>query len=176
MPAWHHLLRVSNLLNYTLAETKEGPANERFIIPLSALGHDLLEDTNANEEEIASLFSERGLALIRGMTNRLGDKNHGPYIKYMVRAEEAVRLIKLSDLYDNFASVAYNLALLGIPWTRTFFLPIVRPMQARIVTTKFFVYKKSAARLIILVNLAAKILDSEMRREVGYGKNKNGSH
>ncbi len=172
MPAWHHLLRVSNLLNQIFEKTKEGAAGERFLIPIAALGHDLLEDTKATEKEIAVIFGDGGLALIKGMTNRLGDKNHGPYIKHMTHAEEAVRLIKLSDLCDNYTSVTYNLALLGIPWTRSFFLPIVKPMHARVRKTKFSKYKRSATILIALVDAAERMLDEELKRQTDFKKNK----
>ncbi|MBI5153234.1 MAG: HD domain-containing protein [Parcubacteria group bacterium] len=142
MPVWHHLLRVSQLLEYVLTLTNEGTPKERSLIVLSALGHDLLEDTKAKEDEISVLFGKEGLKLIKGMTNTLGDRDHGPYVQHMVETEEAIRLIKLSDLYDNITSVTYNLTLLGEKWTTSFFLPIVIPMHQAVKTTKFPHYKK----------------------------------
>ncbi len=169
MPVWHHLLRVSKLLGYILNTTREGSAKERQIIIKSALGHDLLEDTNAKEKEIIKVFTHRGLELVNGMTNTLGDYNHSPYIRRVSRDEEAVRLIKLSDLCDNFTGVAYALTLLGEKWTKSFFLPIVMPMYRALKKTKFRRYNKSAKLLFLLIESSINLLDNEMR----HLKNKN---
>ena len=162
MPVWHHLLRVSETLGTILKETGEGSVAERKIIPIAALGHDILEDTKATQEEVGSVFGERGLELIRGMTNWLGDKNHGPYIKAMAAAEEAVRLIKLADSFDNFTSVAYNLTLLGEKWAYSYFLPIVLPMRQKIFKTRFVTYKKTAEKLMFLVDTGWNLLRAEL--------------
>lgn len=162
MPVWHHLLRVSEILNKILKETKEGTPAERKIIPIAALGHDILEDTKAKEADVVEVFGNRGLELIRGMTNWLGDGNHKPYIEAMAKAEEAVRLIKLADSFDNFTSVAYNLTLLGEKWAYSYFLPIVLPMREKIFKTKFVTYKKTAEKLMFLVDAGWGLLESEL--------------
>lgn len=163
VPAWHHLLRVSYLLDFVLKQTGEGNSKERFIISLSALGHDLLEDTNAKEDEIRSIFGESCLELILGTTNRWGDKKQTPYVRQVVLAEEAVRLIKLADLYDNISNTTYSLYILGRKWTTSYFLPIVLPMRRAIIKTKFYRYRKSAEHLISLVNAATMLLEKELR-------------
>lgn len=163
VPVWHHVARVSHILDAVLGHTKEGIPKERFVIILAALGHDLLEDTDATEDEIHTVFGNRGLQLIMGMTNTWGDKTPGPYVRKVTRAEEAVRLIKLSDLYDNISNVTYNLHVLGLHWTMSYFLPIVSPMRRAIVKTTFSHYGKSATRLMVLVDAAATLLEKEMR-------------
>lgn len=161
-PAWHHLVRVSSALDFILTKHKEGSVKERRTITLAALGHDILEDTDANEKELVAVFGTRGLTLIKGMTNRWGDKHAAPYVAQVVRSEEAVRLIKLADLYDNIAHVTFNMGLLGTRWATSYFLPIVRPMQRALIRTRFSRYRKSAAELIALVEAASRLLDREL--------------
>lgn len=163
-PAWHHVVRVSEILEYVVEKTKEGSATERRIIVLSALGHDLLEDTNAGEKEIRTVFGTRGLELIRGMTNSRGDAHTVHYVKQITRSEEAVRLIKLADLFDNITHVAYGMGLLGPRWVTSFFLPIASPMRRAVVRTRFRQYKHTAAFLIEMIEIATMMLNEELRR------------
>lgn len=167
-PVWQHLARVSQLLEVALDDAKEGSVNERFTIVLAALGHDLLEDTHAKEKETRKVFGKRGYELIEGMTNRWGDKNVKPYVRQVCLAEEAVRLIKLSDLYDNMTSVVYLLPLLGKKWATSYFLPIVDPMHKAVSKTRFLHYRKTALLLTIMVNTAYAIL----RREIYWSSDK----
>lgn len=163
VPVWHHVTRVSHLLDYVLEQTGEGQGDEGFIIPYAALGHDLLEDTDATEEEIRNTFGDRGLELILGMTNRWGDKRPAPYVRQVVRSDEGVRLTKLADLYDNITSVTYNLHILGLKWATSYFLPIVSPMHKAVIKTKFPHYKNSSAELIFGVDIAMTLLKKEMQ-------------
>ncbi len=163
VPSWHHLERVSGLLRFALEKNKEGNENKRAIIATAALGHDVLEDTDASEKEVRKIFGEDGYKIIKGMTNRWGDKYKKPYIRQVITSEEAVRIVKLSDLYENYISVAYNLRRLGLKWTRSYFLPIVTPMLAALKKTKFRSYRKTAADLILLADFAALFLEIEMK-------------
>lgn len=164
-PPWHHLDRVSKLLELVLEESGEGSPEERETIALSALGHDALEDTPVTKDEIVAVFGARGLALIEGMTNRLGDDHPAEYVAQVAASEEAVRLIKLSDLYDNCASVTFNITRLGVEWTEGYFLPIVRPMIATIVETDFPTYPKSSGRLKEMVKATQAILLEAVARQ-----------
>lgn len=164
VPAWFHLARVSNLLEHVLGITKEGSFDERQTIFISALGHDVIEDTNVTEKEVRNVFGNNGLKLIKGMTNQFGDDNVGPYVRSITRSLEEVRLIKLSDLYDNITSVIYNLHVLGLKWTKSYFLPIVTPMRKAIVKTRFRKFKKTGKLLISMVNSSADLLESEIKR------------
>lgn len=164
LPAWHHLLRVSRILSHTFDVTKEGNnAQENLVIPLAALGHDIFEDTKATEKEVEKIFGARGLVLIKGMTNWRGDEEKPRYIKQVCASEEAVRLIKLADLCDNYTSVVYNIKALGVPWTQSYFLPIVSPMRSAIAKTKFKTFKKSAAILMTAIERAVILLDEEIK-------------
>ncbi len=162
LPAWHHLLRVSRILSHTLEETKEGTPEERNNLPLAALGHDIFEDTKATEAEIQTIFGNRGLVLIQGMTNWWGDGEKPKYIKQICASEEAVRLIKLADLCDNYTSVVYNIKSLGVKWSTSYFLPIVRPMREAIIKTRFKKFKKSSEILIPAIHRASLLLEEEI--------------
>ena len=162
LPAWHHLMRVSAILEHTFAKTGEGDKREQEVIIRAALGHDIFEDTDATEKEVAEIFGARGLELIKGMTNRWGDKEKKKYVRQVVRSEEAVRLIKLADLCDNITSVAYNIKSLGCSWVLHYFLPIVTPMRHAIIKTRFRKYKRTASLLMFILSSAAMLLADEI--------------
>ena len=164
-PAWHHLDRVSRVLEHILDEESEGTKEEREVIHLSALGHDSLEDTTVTRKELEKCFGMEGTKLIQGMTNTLGDHHDvRPYVKQICASAEGVRLIKLADLYDNCTSVSYGLFALGVKWTRSFFLPIVEPMVKAVTVTKFSVFPRSSDRLKILVRSAHRTLLENVER------------
>lgn len=170
VPAWYHLARVSFVLERVLAETGEGTAEEREAIALAALGHDSLEDTDVEPKELEKRFGARGLQLIEGMTNRLGDDDHGPYVRQVAAAEEAVRLIKLADLYDNLTGVTYDLFVLGSKWTDEWFRPIVEPMIETVLPTAFTTYPRTAERLCGMVRIAHALLKEESARYKAAGR------
>jgi len=164
VPAWHHMARVSRILESVLEETQEGSDEERQTIILAGLGHDAIEDTKVTDEELARCFGDRGLEIIKGMTNRRGDVDHSEYVNQVARAEEAVRLVKFADLIDNCASVAFDLSTMGVKWTREFFLPIVTPMMAAVLPTEFRTYPRAAEKLKSLVGVARDLLLDELIR------------
>lgn len=164
VPAWHHLARVSRILETVLEETREGSEEERQTIILAGLGHDAIEDTKVTEVELSRCFGGRGLAIIKGMTNRQGDEHHEAYVAQVSAAEEAVRLVKFADLTDNCASVAFDLSTMGVKWTREFFLPIVSPMIAAVLPTEFRTYPRAAEKLKSLVGVARDLLTDELAR------------
>lgn len=170
VPAWHHLDRVSRLLEQVLAESAEGTADDRDAICLAGLGHDSLEDTEVTEAELEKVFGARGLELIIGMTNRLGDDDVAPYVRQVAAAEESVRLIKLSDLYDNLTSVTFCLFVLKTPWAEEWFLPIVEPMIAAVMPTTFTTYPVAAGRLKGMVRTSHAMLKDEIARYKAAGR------
>jgi (p)ppGpp synthase/HD superfamily hydrolase len=170
VPAWHHLERVSRTLERILEETGEGPRAEREIIVLAALGHDALEDTTVTRDELDLVFAPRGLELIVGMTNPHGDGNHGPYVSQVASAEEAVRLIKLSDLYDNCTSVTHQMYSLGSRWAEEWFLPISWPMATAVLPTTFPTYPVAAERLKGMVRNSLAALRDEIARYHAAGR------
>lgn len=164
VPVWHHLARVSGILEQALGETGEGTPDERAAVILAGFGHDVLEDTDAAEAELAAVFGPRALAIIKGMTNTFGDDHPEPYVRQVAGAAEAVRLVKLADLADNCANVAYTLAFVGARWAEEFFLPIVRPMIDAILETDFAQYPLTAALLKSQVAVNYAVLLAETAR------------
>ncbi|MBI4457909.1 HD domain-containing protein [Candidatus Uhrbacteria bacterium] len=171
VPVWHHLARVSGLLETVLGETREGAAGEREDIIVAALAHDSMEDTAVTPDELKAILGEHGLALVEGMTNRFGDDHPEPYVHQVIESEEGVRLIKLSDLFDNCTSVTYNLFGLGTKWNDEYFLPIVRPMIAAIIPTPFHAFSRTGELLKAMVRASYANLLEEHRRYKEAGRN-----
>ena len=164
VPAWHHLDRVSRLLETVLRESGEGTSEERDTIALAGLGHDALEDTTVRDEDLKVAFGERGYSLIVGMTNRHGDDHPEPYVQQIMSADEGVRLIKLADLYDNLTSASYLIFIHGLPWTVERFMPIVEPMVKAIIPTEFHTFPRSAVRLKGMVSTSHSMILDECAR------------
>jgi (p)ppGpp synthase/HD superfamily hydrolase len=158
VPVWYHLARVSRRLEYFLNHFKEGSAEERKVIATAALGHDLLEDTQVTEDEVKNIFGSEGLRLIKGMTNEEGDEDVSNYVQKMSVECEEVRLIKLSDLFDNINSVTVTFSVLGNDWIHSFFLRVVSPMVKVVTKTEFKKYPETGGQLKMLVLQAHGLL------------------
>lgn len=164
-PAWHHLDRVSRLLQRVVEATGEGVSGDRRTISLAALAHDALEDVpGLSEESLRPVFGDAGLEIILGMTNREGLAGVEGYVRQVAGASEAVRLTKLADLADNCTSVLHALRRPGLPWVRGRFLPAVSPMVAALLPTRFDVYPRAAELLKELVTSCYSSLLEELDR------------
>lgn len=163
MPMLSHVCHVSALVQLAMDATREGTRNERFAIALGALGHDLLEDTNATEKEIRRVFGDRAYELIWGMTNEWGDKYAKKYAEKVAASEEAVRIIKLADHYDNYSNAAYHLHMLDHRVVTGFLLPILKPMREALWRSRFRTYSKTAELLKRCVQAASTMLDTELQ-------------
>lgn len=160
-PYWMHCETVSETLSRLLAETGETTEDSLDIL-LAAKGHDLYEDTRVDPEKIRQKFGERVHSLIDGMTNRGGDTERAAYVEYMKTAPEEIRLIKLSDLLDNYRSGATALTPggLGTEWVKGYLLPILDEMWPAVKNTSFMRYPKTAEKLCTAVDAARKKLHS----------------
>jgi len=164
VPVWHHLARVSDILETVLSDTEEGTLEERANIVLAALGHDSLEDTKVSDAELAEAFGDRALSFIKGMTNTFGDNHPEPYVAQVAAAEEGTRLIKLADLLDNTMGATYNLYALGVKWCDEFYLPIIRPMIPAVTGSRFETYPQAAERLKGMVAVVYDLFLEELER------------
>lgn len=167
VPMWHHVARVSALLETMLGYTKEGDKDMRRDIMLAGLGHDLLEDTDATTKEIVEVFGKRPYAMIYDLTNEWGDEYPEPYVAKMTAAREESRLVKLSDLFDNVTHGTAHLRELGKTWATDFFLPIMAPMHKAMMKTEFTAYPKTAQELTHLVEAAIAMFDRELEYYFG---------
>ncbi len=163
-PDWHHLDRVSRLIEVVLSYTQEGTIKEREDMALAALGHDALEDTSVTCAELEVVFGERGLELIEDMTNRQSDADQCRYVRQIASADEQVRIIKLADLIDNSLSVTHQLFVLGSAWCDNYFLPIIMPMIEAVTKTEFTIFHRSGEILKRLAISARDILLEENER------------
>lgn len=162
-PCWHHLDRVSRMLQEVLEAEQEGAAEDRASIALAALGHDALEDVpGLSEENLGDVFSDTEVAMIRGMTNRFGNQGVPSYVEQVAHGPEVVRLIKLADLADNCAGVMHTVRRESLEWVRQKFLPIVEPMISAVQGTSFARYPRSAERLKEMVRSRYGALRSEL--------------
>ncbi len=164
VPVTHHLHRVSHWIRLAFGLSGEGTKAVVETVAISALGHDLLEDTKVTEKEVRKVFGETGYMYIKGMTNTWGDNKASKYAKRIAGSVEEVRLIKLADLQDNLANVTYNFSVLGKKWVKSYFLPTVTPTYNAVMKTKFYKYKKTADFLKTSVKCSYKMLQEELSR------------
>lgn len=166
VPAWHHVVRVGQLLNITLTKNSEVTPSMLGSVTLAGYGHDLLEDTSATKEEIIAIAGEAAYELIFELTNEWGDEDVMPYVDKMIRASEEARLIKLADLYDNMTNVTYTIPLLGTSWVHSFFLPTVVPMFKEMSMAKFELCSRTGSELQSLAQISYEQLLGELERTV----------
>jgi (p)ppGpp synthase/HD superfamily hydrolase len=160
-----HVTRVATLLEAALTLREEKPDTATLAsLVTAALGHDLLEDTAATEEEIRAIAGDTALEYIKTLTNRFGDDHPTEYTTQVVTGSEEARLIKLCDLTDNLFHASYSSALLGVKWMHEYFLPIVDPMREALSKTSFTRYPKTGEHLITVAALARAHLDSSIER------------
>jgi len=133
-PYWVHLFRVGFMLDQRLCML---PAPERRDVAIAGFGHDCLEDTSISKERIAERFGSRVLGLICDVTNWKGDDDVSEYVEQVCAAGELSRIIKLVDMWDNYASMCYRSFdnRLGFFEDRVF--PVMEPMFERIVRVPF---------------------------------------
>ena len=155
VPYTEHLYGVASIVSSVLDITGEiTDESLRQDIFYAALGHDLLEDTDATDEEIVSASSTRALAFIKELTIPADDSHTDGYMTQISSATEAARIVKYADLIENTMSVAYNLRILEKEWLDNIYLPILNKTTQVLKDTEFNAYPKTASflRNILLVN------------------------
>lgn len=136
VPYWVHTDGVAELCRHVVGLSDEvGEAAGDLV--LAAHGHDLFEDTWVTPELIRREFGDRVARWIGDLTNERGDHDRAAYLRHLATAGEEVRLVKCADLVDNMLSVAYGIHDLGLPWTRTFFLPIASDTRTVLAAAPF---------------------------------------
>ncbi len=73
-----------------------------------ALAHDILEDTDITEEELATVLNEFGLEAVKALT-RSKDQTYFDYIEKQVLTNPLASLVKLADLEDNIKNAIPSL-------------------------------------------------------------------
>lgn len=159
-PYVFHCKNVANIINDAFTETGELEQDIDLLtnIRLSALGHDLIEDTKITKENIEAEFGEEVAILVDYLTNYEGDNNRTKYVNNMGTAPEEAKLVKIADMTENCLSVAYNAQSLGLEWIQSFFLPIINEMKSNIKIEQFTKYRKTAVLLFKQLEFAYRRL------------------
>ena len=154
-----HLYSVERILSFIIDVGGEiVDSNLKVDLKNSALGHDLLEDTEVSEKTIIESTSERSLSIIKEVTNRDDDLHTEGYMNQLKKSSEEGRLVKYADLIDNTFSVAYGAQDLGRDWVENFYLPIMQNTKKVLTETSFEKYPKTAKYARELLDLAASLL------------------
>ena len=157
-----HCLSVGSMLAEAIVSEGEftGRSEQRLAenIYLAGLGHDLYEDTEVSAKQVVAEFGPTVDSLIEAMSNRDGDHDRSAYMAALSKAEESVRLIKLADLTDNAASVAYGLHDLGAQWASDFMLPVADEVSLALSQLSYARFPKTAAVLEEWCQFAVKRL------------------
>ena len=161
IPYTDHLYGVASILASVLELTQECPDPNDMI--QAALGHDLLEDTTITEAEIEEASNRHVLKLIRELTNPVDDVHTDQYMRQLGIASEEARLVKYADLIENTSSVAYNIHVLGIEWTDSFYLPILTQTTAVLAETSFPDYPNSAGEMRRILKVYSDLLMTKRR-------------
>ena len=161
IPYTDHLVGVRTVLETALRKFNE-VTDPQLLQDMcdAALGHDLLEDTDATEENILKAANPRVLKLIRELTNPDDDEHTARYMDQLSAASEEARLIKYADLIENTTCVCFNYHILGEKWVDTFYQPILSRTAWVLGKTEFPTYPKTAEflrdLLLVYTNLLYK--------------------
>ncbi len=159
-----HLFSVREILSTALYMFRE--CEDKQLIEdmcYAALGHNLLEDTDISEDEIAAEANPRVLALIKELTNPVDDEHTKQYMEPLKTASEEARLIKYADLVENTISVCYNYHIVGEDWAFSFYRPIMYRTQGVLEETEFPTYTKTAEFLNKMLKVYINILNNKVR-------------
>ena len=160
IPYADHLLGVKTVLSSSLSKFGECKDKQAFQDMCdAALGHDLLEDTDATEEDVLSATNPHVLALIKELTNPVDDDHTDQYMQQLRTASEEARLIKYADLIENTASVCYCFHVVGEKWAYEFYRPILRRTRAVLEETSFPNYPETAHFMRNSLSVYADLLD-----------------
>ena len=163
-PYWPHILRVGLRLKAALQNFGEADEETRNLLALAGFGHDSLEDTKIKADEISARFGVDAVHLIVALTNEEGDFHTESYVEKICLGSEEARLIKLSDLIDNYTRIAFRIKENDPVFLQTKIIPIMEPMFRRIITTTFQRYPKTSRyffdQVILCHDLAIQTLNN----------------
>jgi (p)ppGpp synthase/HD superfamily hydrolase len=165
IPYWHHCLSTAEIVYDAICRSNEFEDSSIVTdIFLSALAHDLYEDTPIDPAEIRIRFGARVDDWVRYLTNEEGDDFRENYIRKIASSPEEVKLIKLADVTDNTASCAYGLHDLGVAWVMEQYMPHLVEMRNVITADCFQRYTRTASILIQNLQFACERLESNLKK------------
>lgn len=157
VPYTEHLIGVRSILSSVLEIT--GEITDKTLVEdmlNTALGHDLIEDTDVSEEEIIAVSNERVLSWIKILSNPVDDAHTDKYMEQLNNAPEEVRIIKYCDLLENTTSICYGLQDLGIEWFYDFYEPILKNTTKTLANTEFTKFPNTASLLRKMLSISTK--------------------
>jgi hypothetical protein len=166
IPYWVHTDAVAQICWEAITHADE-PVDSAVDLLLAAYGHDLYEDTSVSRELIRREFGLRVDTWIADLTNERGDANRDAYLRHLLDAEDEVRVVKCADLIDNMLSVAYGVHDLGLPWVRSFFLPIAVETRAVLNASPFQRLALTGERMLERVDWAWARLEGSIASASG---------
>ena len=159
VPYIEHLIGVRSILSSVLEITGEC-TDEALLKDMldSALGHDLIEDTEVSKDEIVKIADERVLHFIEELSNPVDDAHTDEYMRQLSEASEEARIIKYCDLLENTTSVCYGLQDLGVDWFHGFYEPILKNTTDNLADTEFIKYPNTAELLRSMLEVSTKLV------------------
>lgn len=148
IPQWQHAVNVSRNLEAALSFDAPMGEAERADLLCAAVGHDLYEDTDVTRPEIQGRFGRSVDVLIHRMTNQHGDAQVDLYVQNLSVGEETTKMIKLSDLLDNYRSIAHAPESERNHLVYKYVLPVMDPMYLRLCEQDFERYPNGAKFLL----------------------------
>lgn len=102
-PYWTHPERVAKIVR----EIQYGIYSNNSNLVVSALLHDVLEDTDVKEEDIKSIFGDSVLNIVKELTfpSDLSDETYRDYCKAL---SPTAKIIKTADIIANITDVGYK--------------------------------------------------------------------
>ncbi len=166
IPYTEHLYGVVSALKSVAESNKEIPEDVLEYMMQAALGHDLLEDTDIDENVILQVCDGKVLEFIRELTNPNDDAHTDEYMTKISFASEEARLIKYADLIENTSSFCYSLHEPStedpIKRAKEFYLPILNRTTEVLASTSFENYPKTAEAMQLVLKVYADLLLSRI--------------
>ena len=150
-----HCLNTANLLRrYYNADFID--SKDYQTLYLTALGHDLFEDTKVDKKEVEKYWGREVVDLINLLTNIRGDSSFTEYIQKLAQSSEEVRLVKLIDILSNLNNSLYRIKKLDKKWLNTFWIPLLDQYNNNLLPSPWKRHQKLASK--ITLEIQKKIL------------------
>jgi (p)ppGpp synthase/HD superfamily hydrolase len=99
-----HVLRVARAAEQYADEHKMRAKQEKILV-VSALLHDILENTQTSTEEVANLFGSEITGIIQALSHRSRTEPEEDYLRRVKNAGRMALLVKRFDRLDNVRSL-----------------------------------------------------------------------
>ena len=106
-PQFAHCKRVAGIAIGLLEEHFPPEDDGMFeVVVVAALLHDVLEDTETTDEQLAELFGKRVARIVRAVSHEQEDEPDEVYLSRVAAGGREALLVKLADRLDNTRTLA----------------------------------------------------------------------